>query len=151
RRGDVGDPCDRKGLDPRHPQQHDDHRDNDRRCWSIKDVCEYGLTGRFKTSHSWAGLGDIPWRDSTASDATQKAELTAGGRFCRDPWNGVMGHRRWQGVAVPPRHTQGTDRKCRFESFPIAFSKRRSRKQEKILSAWILLGNGSLASTSAGG
>src|SRR5262249_11719910 len=70
------------------------------------------------------------------------------GRIWRDPWNGVMGDRRWQGGIVAPSRTHGSTPDVWI---PTGFSKRQSRKQEKSSRSWILLGKGSMASTSSGG
>src|SRR5262245_22421202 len=51
-------------------------------------------------------------------------------KICRDPWTGVMGHRRWQGggVAPSPKHEGAPDR-----SITIGSSKSGSRKQDNSL------------------
>ena len=52
RRRDVGELCDRKGLDPQHPQEQEDDGDDDRQRRSIEDVCEHGFE-----------IPELPWTD----------------------------------------------------------------------------------------
>ena len=42
RRRDVGELGDRKGLDPQHPQEQEDDRDDDRQRRPMEDFCEHG-------------------------------------------------------------------------------------------------------------
>ena len=60
RRRDVGELRDRQGLDPQHPQEHDDHRDNDRQCRSMKDFFEHGPPGASSPATPGLGLAAFP-------------------------------------------------------------------------------------------
>ena len=76
RRRDVGELRDRKRLDPQHPQEEKDDRDDDRQRRPIENFCEHG-SGIISL-----GLAFLPWKPS-GFESRMKTKRTASGGWMR--------------------------------------------------------------------